>query len=457
MRRPTLAIFSIVAIALAIYLFTGSLKTPIRSASLVVKDCPNCNVVVILIDTLRADRLPFYGLAKNTAPFLNDLAAKSAVFERPFSASSWTAPAVASIFTSLLPSDHGVTMGFGATKSRMKADPTIELNRLPAEIPTMGEVMQRAGFKTVGVADNLNIGSEIGFDRGFQEFTKLLDLGANRVNEEAKRLIKKVSADGPYFAYIHYMDPHKPYERRQPWFANDCPKRHEGTRLEKNLCAYDTEIRFTDEHIAELFREFGWLENSIVVVTADHGEEFGDHGGTGHGKTLYTEMIYVPLMVYHPKRTARRIPAKVHTIDILPTLAALAGQPAEPHWRGVSLVPFVDGTAIPATLSDRSLISERFGHTIRTLPPKRSIIENDRHYIQTEARDALPMKKELYDLEHDFAEKQNLSAAEDRVVADLHAQLERLSKFPEKSSKDTMSIPANEEILEQLRSLGYIN
>jgi arylsulfatase A-like enzyme len=146
----------------------------------------NYNVVLIVIDTLRSDHLPFYGYKKNTAPFMSDLARQSVVFKNAFSASSWTSPATASIFTSLYPFQHGVLLGLMAILKANAEDPSIRVNRIPEEIETLPEVMKKNGFRTYGVSDNLNIGIKQGFTQGFDRFETFNYNGAPRVNDVLK-------------------------------------------------------------------------------------------------------------------------------------------------------------------------------------------------------------------------------------------------------------------------------
>ena len=227
--------------------------------------CDNCNVVVMLIDTLRADRLPTYGHNRDTAPFLTALMDESIVFERAFSASSWTAPATASVFTSLNPSEHGIITGFVATKAMMKRGHPIKMNRLSDDHEVMGETMKKAGFTTIAVTDNLNIGTEMGFDRGFDYFKTLKEKGSHSVNMVANEFLKKAKTDKPYFLYLHYMDPHAPYIQHKPWYET-CVKDTDKSVKESMLCAYDSEIRYLDANIAEMFKQ----DKRSVIQDRDH-------------------------------------------------------------------------------------------------------------------------------------------------------------------------------------------
>jgi len=426
-----------------------------------IEECAGCNVVLIVIDTLRADHLPFYGYPRDTAPFLQSVAEKSSVFERGFAASSWTAPATASIFTAFYPSRHWVITGLAATKSLQKGNPDtqIKLNRLPSDMTTLGEFMSRAGYRTIGVADNPNIGDAMGFSRGFERFVTHRNVGAQEVGASARRFLNEIGTTQPYFLYLHYMDPHQPYHRHEPWHS-ECVATIPGgktNRPERTICSYDSEIRFTDTQIAPLFTEYRWLENSIVIVTADHGEEFWDHGGTGHGKTLYTEAIHVPFIVYHPKWPGRRIGANVQTTDIMPTLAHLMGLAPEARWEGKSIRAQLHGES-PAD-PERGIFSERIRHEETNQAAKRSIVMGEWHYIETNdhRKNDLLLDSELYGLKSDFRERDELEQQQSEVAARLGEQLrehKRRAAAPKKENQ--ISVPVDKELSDQLRSLGYI-
>ncbi len=144
------------------------------------------NVVLIVIDTLRSDHLPFYGYKKNTSPFLLELSKNSTLFKNAFSASSWTSPATASIFTSMYPFQHGVLMGLLAIRNAQKIDPNVVLNRIPEKITTITEVLKNNGYKTFGVSDNLNIDHRQGFSQGFDKFKTFMYKQAPNVNKTIK-------------------------------------------------------------------------------------------------------------------------------------------------------------------------------------------------------------------------------------------------------------------------------
>lgn len=439
-----------------VYYLLGSYKTPGFSAAGRVKSggsCPDCNVVVILVDTLRADHLPTYGYQRDTAPFITSLMDKSTVFERAFSSSCWTAPATASVFTSKLPSDHGVITGFLATKSMLKKGNPIQMNRLPQKHRTLGEFMADSGYRTVAVADNLNIGTEMGFDRGFELFKKHKEKGAARVNETAFEFLEEVRGKGPYFLYLHYIDPHAPYSQHNPWY-DECAATVSQTKAELWKCAYDSEIRYLDGHIEELFRTYDLLNNSIVIFLSDHGEEFWEHGQRGHGKTLYTELIHVPFAIYHPKWKPARVQYNVHTMDLMPTLAGILELDKAPEWKGLDLNDLLKSGAFER---DRLIFSERLRTPFsKSKWWKRSVIENFGHYILTGEPGKMP-KEELFDLEHDFDEMHDVLKSKPDLARSLALHMATLPSAEVTLDSDSVKVDLDTELAEQLRTLGYLN
>mgnify|MGYP001212068036 CR=1 FL=1 len=414
-------------------------------------DCPGCNVVVIMIDTLRADHLPMYGYSRNTSPFLKTLFEKSTVFTRAYAPSAWTAPSVASVFTSVMPSTHGVITGFAATRNQKKRGLAIELNIIPENFQTLGEYMREAGYRTIGVADNLNIGKEMGFSRGFDYFKKYTYKGAPVINDTARQFLQNAGDDKPYFLYLHYMDPHAPYYKRRPWFQ-ECFEESNKSGKDNTICAYNSEIAYVDSYIAELFEEYDWLNNSIVFVMSDHGEEFWDHGGTGHGKTLYNEMIHVPFAMYHPKRKPQTYTSNVHIFDLLPTLAGLLNTNHVNAWQGHNLYKYIQEDYADDM---RVLLSERLRTpTSRRNWWKRAVIRGDWHFIRKENEQGI-LQDMLFNFIDDYKQLNNLVAQNMNIVKELESELREIN-LPN-ALGNSMSVELDEELFQQLRTLGYIN
>ena len=212
------------------------------------------NVVLIVLDTLRADHLPFYGYKKKTAPFLSEIASRSIIFENAYSASSWTAPATASIFTSLYPFQHGVTTGLKTSKFFK-----IKLNRIPEKIKTITEILKENGYKTYGVADNINICKDEGFTQGFDRFKLLPYEFETKTNIQLEKWAEEIKAQKKYFLYIHYNDCHLPYHKRSPWYQK---KENERDDL---ISCYDSEINYVDAKIKKMYELFGWDKNTMLI------------------------------------------------------------------------------------------------------------------------------------------------------------------------------------------------
>ena len=402
------------------------------------------NVVLIVIDALRADHLPFYGYEKNTAPFLWELSKQSVVFENAFSASSWTSPGTASIFTSMYPYQHGVLMGLLAIRNAQKIDPNVKINRIPDEIDTITEVMKKNGYRTYGVADNLNIGEKQGFTQGFDKFETYLYKEAPKVNQTIKNWKSQLMGNGKYFLYIHYMEPHAPYHPRKPWFKpNEDPDK-------ERISAYDSEINFADVHIKELFESLAWDKNTILIITADHGEGLWDHGMMTHGKSLYREELHVPLMIYLPGgKPGRRISTNASTIDILPTVRDLLGFPQDKSDEGMSLVPLMENQK--NDLDSRNIYSYLWVKTYKKIEWKSTIYKNWHFLIH------MPQSRLLYSLLLDRKEQDNKSGKARAIVLELEKRYEDFFKKCKKFKQKSTRYKLDKKETDKLKSLGYVH
>jgi arylsulfatase A-like enzyme len=403
------------------------------------------SVVVVLVDTLRADHLPPYGYAKDTAPFLTRLAAGSVVFTDAQTTAPWTAPATASLFTSLYPFQHRVDTGFMVTTQMREIGQEIRLNRLPADVPTMPEVMQAAGYTTFGITANVNIGVTMGFARGFDRFRHFPeDVPATELGEKAKQWERGIRGAQPYFLYMHFLDPHAPYRENAPWYAAT------GDAAADRVAAYDSEIRLVDSVLEELFRALGWGRDTVLIVLADHGEEFGDHGGRGHGQTLHSEMLHVPLIVHAPGRFApRRVAEPVSLLDVLPTLRELAGAPAEARDEGRSLRALLEGG--PQDPERRSLLA----HLLRRDQQDRllhSVRRGRWKYIEGSRDPAL-----LFDLARDPGEQANLVEAQATLAGHLRENLRGMVRGSKTFAGGQGTQIMDPATAETLRSLGYVH
>jgi arylsulfatase A-like enzyme len=444
------------------------------------------NIVMVLVDTLRPDRLGPYGNTRGLSPFLDELAARSTVFHNAYAQSSWTSASVASLFTSRYQSQHGV-ITFSSV--------------LPAEEQTLAESLRDAGYDNGGFIANLLLRPNLGYDQGFATFDnysrfvkdapgQIDKAPADRINKEALAWLDHRPRAAPRFLYLHYMEPHVPFTPRpealqqvmgdQPlpdaaqvnrafalWTITDFAGDAALTEAAKNL--YDAEVLSTDMALRELFTELGRrgvLDDSIVVILADHGEEFLEHGLMGHDKTLYEEVIRVPLIIHLPGQTERfDVTRKVALIDVAPTLLDLAGA-AIPHaFAGHSLAPLLqrgrDGAWSLAALrswwatrtgGDEPVVSELIKEpdAIRYSPHERAVIVGHDKLIA-----GVNGEREFYDLASDPGERQR-----DALAAPLRARLERalepwLAYATRGGDAGSGAAAIDEDTRERMRALGY--
>jgi arylsulfatase A-like enzyme len=320
------------------------------------------NVLFVLVDTLRADHLSSYGYARPTSPEIDRwLGAAGARFETAYSQAPWTIPSVISFQTSLHPGE--LLQG------------PMETYALPAGVPTLAERFAVLGYETAGFFGNYVLRDGAGFGRGFgTRWVPPADpssnfLHADAVNERAIPWLAAHAGGAPFFAYVHYMDPHDPYESpdlvdgRSPFYPG-YRGRFAGTWVHglytgglelddpvedvAHLTAlYDSEIAYVDRAIGRLLASLPpeVLANTLIVLTSDHGEELYDHGGFKHGQSLYQHQIRVPLFVrwdgvIPPGQT---LTGEAALLDLVPTLMAAAGGKPDPSWRGLDLLPVLRG------------------------------------------------------------------------------------------------------------------
>ena len=316
------------------------------------------NVLMVVLDTLRADRLGAYGSPRGLTPFLDELAAQGVVFENAYAPSSWTSPSVASLFTSRHPVQHGI-----ATFDSVLGDGEA----------TLAESLRGLGFASGGFSANFRIAGKLGFGQGFDVWQAYLgsDVGdrgpkvpARFVRQEALAWLKQAwqpDSPRPVFLYVHFMEPHSPYDPPDEVRQRLVPRASRaevdaanallvGLRFDAlsdqqvALLAelYDGEVAALDAELRSFFdalRSNGFLEHSIVAVVADHGEEFREHGMLLHGITLFEPGVRVPLLLLGPGLEAgRRVSQPVSLLDVAPTILDLLGSPAPAHFEGRSLL-----------------------------------------------------------------------------------------------------------------------
>jgi arylsulfatase A-like enzyme len=319
------------------------------------------------------------------------------------------------------------------------------VHALPEEAETIGEVMKRAGYGTFAVSDNINISPLASFHQGFDRFWYSNDAGSEHVNATLEEQAERIREAAPYFLYLHYMDPHRPYARRAPWYAE------QADTLADETAAYDSEIRAVDAAIEEAFTLFGWNESAIVIVTADHGEEFLEHGGWDHGRTLYSEVLDLPLLFFSSAGTflQTRFAERVSILDVLPTLRALVGARPEPGDGGVNLLPALTGAgSLPR---DRMLFADLHqppwfgGETLK------SLIHGDEKLIWT-----LPDGLALYNLAADPGEKSDRCAERRSQAEEAREQIRRNERERKALAAARAEVDLEREQVDKLRALGYV-
>jgi len=436
-------------------------------------------VVMVTIDTLRADGLSFQGAGPTWSPFLDSLAAEGVILTKAYAPCSWTAPSMASLFTGYEPASHGVVSGYvGRPNDRGKPKRGVQNQPLlPQSLTTLAESFRSAGYVTIGVPSNLHLAERLGFGQGFDHYAKARFLEAPDVNQSVREQLEL--AFGPEwktkwkqektFLWIHYFDPHVPYFAREPWieelepeFAADPSAYPAGWDLPRLMSTYPTpdpgiaeqltplyrsEIRYVDEHLREIGGELGLSDDDVfLIVTSDHGEEFVEHGKFGHGQSLFEEAIHVPLFLRWPDGLpeVKRLDTAASILDVFPTLAVLLNLPLPSGMQGVPIPGLLDES--PAELRPM------YFHTDRSRPVLDAVREGPWKLIRGKGRPT-----QLYNLEIDPAERDDVAATNPQIVQRLESTLDQhLANLPAPPD-DTGQVPVSDEKeLERLRALGYI-
>lgn len=402
------------------------------------------NVLVYLVDTLRADQLGLYGSSRDTSPRLDAFARRAVVFDRAFASLSWTRPSVASLLTGLHPQAHGVR----------------DMDDLMADrLFTMAEAFQAAGYETAGFSSSVMAAPRYNFAQGFDHF---LYLDRSRYFPDPSRRgrfdyvpvphVFRAVAEWlarpharPFFLYVHTMEPHSRYAAPRAY-------RHWGNRA---AARYDAEVRFADDYfgrLVDLLDERGLLDDTLVVFTADHGEELGERGNFTHGHTLYNELLRVPLVFRHPAFAPGRRDEVVRLLDVLPTLAEWLALPlGGARLQGRSFLPLLEGGRLPPGPARVVFAQARY----RRLDAESLEMEGMKLIHVVRDRDGPRDAWELYDVARDPGERHDLAAKLPEVVAAYRRQLERLEAAA--GTAASPSAPPDADTEAALRALGYVD
>ncbi len=411
------------------------------------------NIVLVSLDALRADHLGVYGCERGTSPNLDDLARRSVVFDFAAAQATWTLPS----HSILLQSD--------------------DVNRVQAGLPYLPEVLHERGYQTAAFVGGGFVSAHWGFDRGFETFEECKE-GLKQSVPAAREWLASHRGRQPFFLFVHTYDTHVPFDppekfmamydhgytgwvkpaatarivraiqgKKVPGFKEPPTLDEADRRYIGDL--YDGTIRYADDWMSRLLdalRETGAWNDTVLFVISDHGEELWDHGSAGHGHTVYQELVHVPMIAHMPgdAQSGRRIAQPVMLLDFAPTVLELTRGASLPQFRGRSFAPLLAGGA---ESPGRRAVSRAKGlRTVIDLPYK--LITGE------------PGGPLLFRLDTDPGEHYSLAASEPERVDRMRAYLEKVYRHPaeaDDSPSDEVSAGDDPKVLEQLRTLGYVN
>jgi len=440
------------------------------------------NVIVLVLDTVRSNRLPQYNASiKRPYPHFDALARDSVMYENCIAPSGWTAPSHASLFTGLYPIEHGVRSGVDGASS---------LRILPDEFVTMAEYFSSNGYDTKAIMSNRGVlGPWTNMHQGFQEYSFENGIGcipdiyrfkplmplfcfltnvrqkyflshrtAEDINEMVYGMLNKAAE--PFFLFVNYMDAHDPYYPPRPFSHNNFPQlvklkeivlRRLGIKTQNttlstlDLFQYDGEIAYLDDRLGDLFaylKQQGLYDSSLVIVTSDHGEMFGEHGMYAHGEKvfLYEEVLKVPLIMKYPGSRKRGREAKAVSLPALyPAILSICGLPMPERFSNKK-----EGAQTYPIVSEQYLYEQG---THRVL-----YYGNYKYFTYEKKRNS-----ELYDIKNDPHEKEDLAALFPDISLQMKNRLELwLEEHPSQIKSETPEAAPSSELIQGLKALGYI-
>ncbi|MFO8056072.1 MAG: sulfatase [bacterium] len=451
----------------------------------VIRDEPDKpNIILIVLDALRADHVSYDPAEPGVTPRLAGLASKGVGFKRHYSQSSWTGPSVPSLLTSRMPAQNR-NFSFASMK-------------LPAEQKTMTDILSASGRRTAAVSTQLIVSHRFNYDRGFDCFKFAFNLpysggrSGEAITDKATSWLESYH-ELPFFLYLHYMDPHEPY--MPPWGFIE-PDKDKVSRLKyiatipwwgkynvKNIfplyplrfketykSLYRTEVRYMDYSLGKLFdklAELGLMKNTMIVITSDHGEAFFEHGTMmGHGTSLYEEQVKIPFIIYYPPEIegGRVVKSVTSNLDLLPTVLDYAGLPPAEGLMGRSLRPVIEGEikererAVFAELP--RLINYHYLHPDHRKGQKdslvRAMITKKYKIIEYTDQEENASRVEVYNLEKDPAEKNPYPLHREEKFLSYKNQMDEFFQNLGAEIPPPGSEQPNRQEVEILKSLGYV-
>ena len=446
------------------------------------------NVLLVVLDACRADKLGSYGFERETSPAIDEIARDpdSVTFLNYYVQAPWTKPSTASLFTGLFPSDHGVVVGHLKT-SDSGSDRRYRTQVLSPDVATIAEILRDAGVYTFGVVSPHHLGPEYGFDQGFAEFHGITSWPGGDLQRLSTTTALIESITGTFFGYVHFLGCHAPFQPRYrdaDYMASYGFEYNEDARREAGIdfttteisarvndgelelseedakflhLVYEAKLRWTDQELIrpliENLKESGRYDDTLILITADHGEELYEHGGLAHGHALWNEVLHVPLIAKYPKgrkpqELGPQVSSLVSSVDLYPSLLALAGLPSPQGLRGV---PALQGVFPRHVLAESA--QDCSPDQVATCQFERALITDGFKLIVDPDGDP-PL---LFDMAKDPVERRSLTSELPKRVASMNS---RIAAFAEeeviKVTAPSLDTDLAEDKLKELRSLGYI-
>jgi arylsulfatase A-like enzyme len=428
---------------------------------------PATNVVLVVLDTVGAEHVGSALPEAGHTPHIDRLAAEGVTFRRAFSTAPWTQPSVASLLTSRMPSSHGV----------------LRLRQvLPETLVTLAERMQTAGYETAGFVTHDLLKRQLGYAQGFDHWDESHIGGhegitSRQVTDAALAWLRGRSRSAPFFLFVHYFDPHFVYQHHPEhdltagyhgplrpgmdiWDLRNQRERLTPEDVAYLVGLYREEIAFTDAQIGRLLEQLrasDLEQDTLVVLAADHGEEFMRRGWIGHTRTLYDELLHVPLVMRLPGRLRpRALDAPVSNLDVAPTVLELVGLEPDAEAQGISLVPYLAEGAPP--LPERDLRAE-----VSFVAPRRDVREEQTVFLTALMRGDLKLIHDLasgqfalYDRAADPGERTDAFASHPRAEELRRALLAWEETRAADGAPAAKLLEPSDAELERLRALGYV-
>ncbi len=456
--------------------------TACNSASVPTSSKASINVVIIVMDTARQDRLACYGYEKNTSPNLTRLAAKSATYTRAYTPGGWTAPAHASLFTGLFSIAHQTTQ---------------ENWRMGDHLTTLAEVFKAQGYETIGIVENAMLNTRFNFNKGFSQYYeswRFAKEGENIAFSLFKKSLAKRNTKKPFLTFINLNEPHSPYNSSEQFYYQFVSDR--SITIEENMWReffsgektfteneirhlnelYDAELLYVDYLIEKMIQELqtrNLWEETVFIVTSDHGENIGDHGMMDHVFSLNESVIKIPLIIHYPKffPPGIRHEYPVQLTDIFPTLLEIIGADATRYpSQGRSLIgrkPGDNALILSEYYYPKQALEAMGKRGLVKLDEKKTPLDKYKRRIKALIKEDMKLiwgsdgRHELYNLRRDPQEKENLIARQEyaKTVQELLKLLDNLmGKYDLKMPK---ARPVKQEELDEatrqrLKSLGYV-